>query len=52
MYEFFSDGNGAFGVWDKTSDQNVLRITSSETIFYKQINANDLRITKVANPVD
>ena len=51
-YEFFSDVQWAFGVWDKTGNRDVLRITQSETTFYKQINANNMRVTNVANPVD
>lgn len=51
-YEFFSDGSWAFGVRDKTSDQNVLKMTTEEAIFYRRINAQNRRITNVANPVD
>ena len=51
-YEFFSDSSWAFGVRDKTGNRDVLRITQSETIFYRQISANNMRVTKVANPVD
>ena len=51
-YEFFSDSSWAFGVWDKTSDQNVLKMTTEEAIFHRRINANNRRITNVANPVD
>lgn len=51
-YEFFSDVQWAFGVRDKTGNRDVLRITQSETIFYRQISANNMRVTKVANPVD
>lgn len=51
-YEFFSDSSWAFGVWDKTSDQNVLKINTEEAIFFRRINAQNRRITNVANPVD
>ena len=51
-YEFFSDGSWAFGVRDKTSDQNVLKINTEEAIFFRRISANNRRIVNVANPVD
>ena len=51
-YEFFSDGSWAFWVWDKTSDQNVMKMTTEEAIFYRRINANNRRVTNVANPTD
>ena len=51
-YEFFSDGSWAFGVWDKTSDQNVFKMNTEEAIFFRRINANNRRITNVANPTD
>ena len=50
MYEFFSDGNGAFGVRDKTNNRDVFRITPNETIFYKELNANNLKIKNLADP--
>ena len=51
-YEFFSDGSWAFGVWDKTSDQNVFKMNTEEAIFFRRISANNRRIVNVANPVD
>ena len=51
-YEFFSDGSWAFGVRDKTSDQNVFKMNTEEAIFFRRINANNRRITNVANPTD
>ena len=50
MYEFFSDGNGAFWVRDKTNNRDVFRITPNETIFYKELNANNLKIKNLADP--
>ena len=49
-YEFFSDGSGAFGVWDKTSNQNMFRIDSNNTTFYKNLNINNLRVANVPDP--
>lgn len=49
-YEFFSDGNGAFGVWDKTASQNMFRIDSNNTTFYKNLNVNNLRVANVPDP--
>ena len=49
-YEFFSDGNGAFGVWDKTANQNIFRIDSNNTTFYKNLNVNNLRVANVPDP--
>lgn len=49
-YEFFSDGSGAFGVWDKTSNQNMFRIDSNNTTFYKNLNVNNLRVANVPDP--
>ena len=51
-YEFFSDSSWAFGVRDKTSDQNVFKMNTEEAIFFRRINANNRRITNVANPTD
>ena len=49
-YEFFSDGSGAFGVWDKTSNQNMFRIDNNNTTFYKNLNVNNLRVANVPDP--
>ena len=49
-YEFFSDGNGAFGVWDKTSNTDVFRITPTETLLYKPLSSRNMRITSVWDP--
>lgn len=49
-YEFFSDGNGAFGVWDKTNNQNMFRIDNNNTIFYKNLNVNNQRVANVPDP--
>ena len=49
-YEFFSDGNGAFGVWDKTANQNMFRIDSNNTTFYKNLNVNNQRVFNVPDP--
>lgn len=49
-YEFFSDGNGAFGVWNKTDNQNTFRIDSNNTTFYKNLNVNNLRVANVPDP--
>ena len=49
-YEFFSDGSGAFGVWDKTSNQNMFRIDNNNTTFYKNLNINNLRVVNVPDP--
>lgn len=49
-YEFFSDGNGAFGVWDKTNNQNMFRIDNNNTTFYKNLNINNLRVVNVPDP--
>lgn len=49
-YEFFSDGNGAFGVWDKTSNQNMFRIDNNNTTFYKNLNINNQRVFNVPDP--
>lgn len=49
-YEFFSDGNGAFGVWDKTNNQNMFRIDNNNTTFYKNLNINNQRVVNVPDP--
>lgn len=49
-YEFFSDGSGAFGVWDKSSNQNMFRIDNNNTTFYKNLNINNQRIFNVPDP--
>lgn len=49
-YEFFSDGNGAFGVWNKTDNQNTFRIDNNATTFYKPLNTNNQRVYNVPNP--
>lgn len=49
-YEFFSDGNGAFGVWDKTNNTDVFRITPTETLLYKPLSSRNMRITSVWDP--
>lgn len=49
-YEFFSDGNGAFGVWDKTTNQNMFRIDNSATTFYKPLNVNNQRVYNLPDP--
>ena len=49
-YEFFSDGSGVFGVWDKTSNQNMFRIDNNNTTFYKNLNINNLRVVNVPDP--
>lgn len=49
-YEFFSDGNGAFGVWDKTNNQNIFRIDNNNTTFYKNLNINNQRVVNVPDP--
>lgn len=49
-YEFFSDGNGAFGVWDKTANQNMFRIDNSATTFYKPLNVNNQRVYNLPDP--
>ena len=49
-YEFFSDGNGAFGVWDKTNNQNMFRIDNNNTTFYKSLNINNQRVVNVPDP--
>ena len=49
-YEFFSDGNGAFGVWDKTANQNMFRIDNSATTFYKPLNVNNQRVYNLSDP--
>lgn len=49
-YEFFSDGNGAFGVRDKTSNSDVFRITPTETLLYKPLSSRNMRITSVWDP--
>lgn len=49
-YEFFSDGGGAFGVWDKTSNQNMFRIDNNATTFYKPLNVNNQRVFNVPDP--
>ena len=50
MYEFFSDGNGAFGVRDKTNNTDVFRITPTETLLYKPLSSRNMRITSVWDP--
>jgi len=49
-YEFFSDGSGAFGVWDKSSNQNMFRIDNSATTIYKPLNVNNQRVFGVPDP--
>lgn len=49
-YEFFSDAVGAFGVWNKTDNQNAFRIDSNNTTFYKNLNVNNLRVANVPDP--
>lgn len=49
-YEFFSDSSGAFGVWNKTDNQNTFRIDSNNTTFYKNLNVNNLRVANVPDP--
>lgn len=49
-YEFFSDGNGAFGVWNKTDNTNVFRIDNNNTTFYKNLNINNQRVVNVPDP--
>lgn len=49
-YEFFSDGNGTFGVWDKTANQNMFRIDNNATTFYKPLNVNNQRVFNVPDP--
>lgn len=49
-YEFFSDAVGAFGVWNKTENQNTFRIDSNNTTFYKNLNVNNLRVANVPDP--
>ena len=49
-YEFFSDDSGAFGVWDKTSNQNMFRIDNNNTTFYKNLNINNQRVVNVPDP--
>lgn len=51
-YEFFSDGNGAFGVWDKTANQNMFRIDNNNTTFYKNLNVNNQRVVNVPDPTE
>lgn len=50
-YEFFSDGNWAFGVRDKTNNTDVFRITPTETLLYKPLNSRNMRITSVWDPI-
>lgn len=49
-YEFFSDGSWAFGVRDKTSDQNVMKMNTEEATFFRKINANNNRVVNVGDP--
>ena len=49
-YEFFSDGNWAFGVRDKTNNTDVFRITPAETLLYKPLSSRNMRITSVWDP--
>lgn len=49
-YEFFSDGNGAFGVWNKTDNTNMFRIDGNATTIYKPLNANNQRVYGLLNP--
>ena len=49
-YEFFSDGAGAFGVWNKTDNTNVFRIDNNNTTFYKNLNINNQRVANVPDP--
>ena len=49
-YEFFSDGSGAFGVWDKTNNQNMFRIDNNNTTFYKPLNVNNQRVFNAPDP--
>lgn len=50
-YEFFSDWNSAFGVWNKTDNENVFRITLNNTILYKKLDSNNMPIINVGNPL-
>ena len=50
-YEFFSDGNWAFGVRDKTNNTDVFRITPTETLLYKPLSSRNMRITSVWDPI-
>lgn len=49
-YEFFSDGNGAFGVWNKSDNTNMFRIDGNATTIYKPLNANNQRVYGLLNP--
>lgn len=49
-YEFFSDSNGAFGVWNKTDNGNAFRIDGNATTIYKPLNANNSRLFNLAQP--
>lgn len=49
-YEFFSDGSGAFGVWDKTANQNMFRIDNNNATFYKPLNVNNQRVYNLPDP--
>ena len=49
-YEFFSDGNGAFGVWNKSDNTNMFRIDANNTTIYKPLNANNQRVYGLLNP--
>lgn len=51
IYEFFSDGNWAFGVRDKTNNTDVFRITPTETLLYKPLSSRNMRITSVWDPI-
>lgn len=48
-YEFFTDANGDFGVYDKRNNSTLLRLNNSTSQFYKDLNMNNKRISNVAN---
>lgn len=48
-YEFFTDANGDFGVYDKRNNSTLLRLNNSTSQFYKDLNMNNKRINNVAN---
>ena len=51
-YEFFSDSSGAFGVWDKTGNQDIFRIDNNNTTFYKALNVNNKKVFNVPDPTE
>lgn len=48
-YEFFTDANGDFGVYDKRNESTLLRLNNSASQFYKDLNMNNKRVHNVAN---